>query len=72
MRFSMPPDSSTKTARSKLAVAWRAVVGRPATGGSFLVVIIVATVLAVTVTIWRLSSLATSGRARGSSADFRM
>lgn len=68
----MPPDSSTNPTRSKLAVGWRAVGGRPATGRSFLVVIIVATVLAVGVTIWRLSSLRGSHGARGATADFRM
>ncbi|HVT10230.1 MAG TPA: hypothetical protein VHO67_22375 [Polyangia bacterium] len=68
----MPPDSSTKPARSKLALAWRAAGGQPATGRSFLVVIIVAAVLSIGVTIWRLSSLGSTGRARGAPADFRM
>lgn len=68
----MAPDSSTRTARSKLALAWRSAAGRPATGRSFLVAIIVAAVLSIGVTVWRLSSLKTTERARGASAGFRL
>jgi hypothetical protein len=67
----MRRDSSTRSG-GKLSRAWRAIGHRPASGTSFLVLITVASLLAIGLTIWRLASLTSTARARGASTDFRM
>ena len=50
----------------------RAVVNRPATGRSFVLLIIVASVCAIGVTIWRLYSLTEGARNRGMPSRLRI
>jgi hypothetical protein len=64
----MPPEPST----SWLSRVWRAVGHRQATGRSFVVVVVVASVLAIGITIWRLASLTGTQRARGAGTDYRL
>jgi hypothetical protein len=45
---------------------------RPATGRSFVIIIVVASTLAIGITVWRLYSLTRTGRVRASPANFRI
>jgi hypothetical protein len=68
----MPPERSPEPAPTGLAGIWQRIVRAPATGGSFLLVILVASVVAITVTIWAMWSASHAGKRPGTPATFRI
>jgi hypothetical protein len=68
----MSLSSPTKDPPDPPAPAGRAVGRRPATGRSFLVIVVVASTVSVGVALWTLHSLSNGHRARGTPAAFRL
>jgi len=69
MRDPMPTDGPR---RRWWLTAWRTLGSQPATGRSFLVVIIIATVASIAVTIWTFCSSSTAKGRGGAPSAFRI
>jgi hypothetical protein len=69
----MPRNPPTRTpSRRWWATLWNAFGSRPATGGSFLLVVALASLAAMAVTIWTFYSASKNQHSRGGPSGFRI